>query len=307
MQLVPAERAADGLQGREDWFEQRRDFFIRQVFDDFFQIISTFQELYTVYLACRQPGAQGCADLLNRKSEELRIQIWDKLTSMVGTEMDRGPLWRLKDLCHRLWPEDEHPRNFEGSLIDWLIGSIFHEAMKLKENIYILNSYGPAGFKFSEPESSNRGAGLLRRDISVPRLARMMDINGLIKRIVGDVISQMEQLAFLFGQTGYMLRTMVSGLSQNMLLIRFLVEQEDAVRTLWGEGMDDVFADMFYGSAEQGFCAAGRSYLNGQWYSHALAMYQRAGDIDPGCDEAVAKIYQLQTIIRRNSELLGAV
>jgi hypothetical protein len=304
MQFTSAKMAADGVQGREDWFEQRRDFFIRQVFDDFFLMISSFQELYGIYLTCRQPGAQACADLLDRQNMKLRVQIWDRLTAMVGTEVDRGPLWRLKDLCHRLWPEGEQPCNFEGSLFDWLIGSIFHEAMKLKENIYILNSYGPAAFKFSELEPS-QGAGPLQRDISVPRLARMMDINGLIKRIVGDVISQMEQLAFLFGQAVYMLRTLVSCLSQNMLLIRFLVEQEDTVCTLWGEGMDDVFADMFYDAPEQGFCAAGRSYLNGQWYSRAFAMYQRARDIAPGCDEAVAKVYQLQTIIRRNKELFG--
>ena len=306
MQFVPVKTAADKIKGCEDWFEQRRDFFIRQLFEEYFQIISSFQELYSVYLACRQPGTRGCSDLLDRRNEKLRTQIWDNLTALVGTEVDRGPLWRLKDHCHRLWPEDEHGRNFEGSLIDWLIGSIFHEAMKLKENIYILNSYGPAAFKFSEPEPG-RGAGLLRQDISALRLARMMDINGLIKRIVGDVISQMEQLAFLFGQTGYMLRTMVSGLSHNLLLIRFLVEQESAVRTLWGEGMDDVFADMFYDAPEQGFCAAGRSYLNGQWYSRAFAMYQRALDLDSGCDEAVAKVYQLQAIIRRNKELLGTV
>jgi hypothetical protein len=225
---------------------------------------------------------------------------------MVGTEVAKGPLWQLKDLCHRIWPEDEHSHNLEGALIDWLIGSIFHEAMKLKENIYILNSYGPAAFRFSEPDAGDE-AGEVLQEIPVPRLAQMMDSKGLIKRIVGDVISQMEQLAFLFGQTNYMLRTMVPGLSRNMLLIRFLVEQEVVVQDIWGEEMDTVFADMFYGSPEQGFCAAGRSYLNGQWYTRALSMYDRARAIDSSCDEAVAKVYQLQAIVSQNSELLGAV
>ena len=306
MQFLSANIIRNRQQGREDWFEKRRDFFIRQVFDDFFQIIHSFHGLYGVYLDCRKPEATACSDLLDKQNAELRSRIWDKLTSMVGTEVEKGPLWQLKDLCHRIWPEDEHSRNLEGSLIDWLIGSIFHEAMKLKENIYILNSYGPAAFRFSDPEAGD-GAGLLRLDIPVPRLAQMMDINGLIKRIVVDVINQMEQLAFLFGQTNYMLRTMVPGLSRNMLVIRFLVEQEEVVQELWCEEMDEVFADMFYGAPEQGFCAAGRSYLNGQWYTRGLAMYQRARAIDPGCDEAVAKVYQLQAIIRQNSDLLGTV
>ena len=304
MQFIPEDIIRNRQQSREGWFEQRRDFFIRRVYDDFFSILRSFQDLYQVYLACRKPEADACFDLLDKRIEALRSQIWDKLTAMVGTEVEKGPLWQLKDLCHRLWPEDESARNLEGALIDWLIGSIFHEAMKLKENIYIISSYGPAAFRFSEPDAGD-GAGLLRLDVPVPRLAQMMDIKGLMKRIVVDVISQMEQLAFLFGQANYMLRTMVPGLLRNMLLIRFLLEQEEVVLKLWGEEVDGVFADMFYGAPEQGFCAAGRSYLNGQWYTQALAMYRRALDIDSSCDEAVVKLYQLQAIIRQNSELLG--
>jgi len=303
MQFIPAGITRSRLQGREDWFEQRRDFFVRQVFDDFFSIIRSFQDLYQLYLSCRKSEVGVCSDLLDKENEELRNRIWDKLTIMVGTEAEKGPLWQLKDLCHRIWPKDKDDHNLDGSLIDWLIGSIFHEAMKLKENIYLLNTYGPAAFRISEPDAGD-GAGPRRMEVSVPRLAQMMDIKGLIKRIVVDVIDEMEQLAFLFGQANFMLRTMIPDLSRNMLVIRFLVEREDVVRELWGEGLEAVFEDMFYGAPEQGFCAAGRSYLNGQWYTRALAMYRRAVDIDSGCDEAIAKMYQLQAVIRQNSGLL---
>lgn len=305
MQFISEDIIRNRQQSRESWFEQRRDFFIRQVFDDFFSILRSFQGLYQVYLSCRKSEASACFDMLDKQNEAHRSQIWQKLTAMVGTEVEKGPLWQLKDLCHRLWPEDESARNLEGALVDWLIGSIFHEAMKLKENIYILNSYGPAAFRFSEPDAGD-GTGLLRLDVPAPRLAQMIDIKGLMKRIVVDVISQMEQLAFLFGQANYLLRTMIPDLLRNMLVIRFLLEQEEVVQELWGEGVDAVFTDMFYGAPEQGFCAAGRSYLNGQWYAQALAMYRRALEIDSGCDEAIAKMYQLQAIIRQNSELLGA-
>lgn len=292
MQFIPADINCAPRQGREDWFEQRRDFFVRQVFEDFFSILRSFQDLYQMYLSCRTPGVDTCSDLLDKQNEELRNQIWSTLTRMVGTEVEKGPLWQLKDLCHRLWPDGAGAGSLEGALIDWLIGSIFHEAMKLKENIYILNSYGPAAFRFSTP-----APGL--------RLAQMIDIKGLINRIVVDVIGQLEQLSFLFGQTNSMLRTMISTLATNMLLIRFLAEQEEVLQELWGEGAAGVFADMFYGAPAQGFCAAGRSYLNGQWYTKALAMYQRAVSIDSSCDEAIAKVHQLQTIIRQNSALLN--
>ncbi len=283
--------------GRATWFEQRRDYFMRRVFTDFFSLALSFQELYQVYLSCRKPEADGCLDLLGRRNEELRTRIWDGLTVMVGSEMTKGPLWQLKDLCHRLWPEVEHAHNIEGSLIDWLAGSIFHEAMKLKENIYILNSYGPAAFRISDPGEGNDPDGRYPETTS-PRLIRIMDVNGLIRRIVVDVISQMDQLAFLFGQAAYMLRIMLPDLAGNMLVVRFLAEQEDAVQEIWGECAEDIFVDMFYGAAEQGFCSAGRSYLNGQWYEQAYAMYRRAVDIDGSCDEAFAKVHQLQAMLR---------
>ncbi len=303
MQCIPAEVIAGQDKGRPDWFERRRDYFMRQLFADFFPLAVSFQDLYQVYLSCRKPEFNGCSDLLDRRNEELRTQIWDGLTVMVGSEVAKGPLWQLKDLCHRLWPEEEHGHNLEGSLIDWLVGSMFHEAMKLKENIYILNSYGPAAFRISGPGNSD--ASRSHAETASPRLARMMDVKGLIRRIVVDVIRQMDQLAFLLGQTSYMLRTILSGLTSNMLVVRLLVEQEDVTFELWGEKADAVFADMFYDAPEQGFCAAGRSYLSGQWYARALAMYRRAVAVDAGCDEAFVKVSQLQAILRQNEELLG--
>jgi hypothetical protein len=303
MQYIPAAGTARQFQERQDWFALRRDFFVRQLYVDFFDLLRSFQDLYQVYLSCRSPEADGCSDLLDRKNEPLRSRIWEKLTAMVGTELEKGPLWQLKDLCHRLWPEQEHGYNLDGSLIDWLVGSLFHEAMKLKENIYILNSYGPAAFRIGDPGAGG-GSGEHGLEPAPPRLARIMDVKGLIRRIVVDVIRQMDQLAFLFGQAGYMLRTMIPALAQNMLVVRFLVEQEDLVFELWGEKAEDVFEEMFYGAPEQGFCSAGRSYLNGQWYDRALAMYTRAIQLEPGCDEAFARVHQLRAVLGSRDLLL---
>jgi len=282
---------------KEGWFEQRRDFFMRQVFEDFFAILRSFQDLYQVYLCSKSLGSRSDFDLLARENDRLRSQIWDKLTLMVGTEVDKGPLWQLKDLCHRIWPENEQTRALEGTLIDWLVGLIFHEAMKLKENIYILGSYGPAAFRQQEPETGER--------VGLRDLTQIMDVKGLIKRVVVDVTAQMDQLAFLFGQTSYIFRTMLPRLSENMLVVRFLVEQEKSVEEFWGEGTADVFCDMFQDNPEQGFCAAGRSYQRGQWYTQALAMYQRALLIDENCPEAGNRCKELYLLVRKNKELPG--
>ena len=126
------------------------------------------------------------------------------------------------------------------------------------------------------------------------RLAKVMDRRGLVRRVAVDVMRQMEQLAFLFGQTNNFLRTMLPGLSEHILLARFLVEKEDMVEELWGESLEAVFEDMFQGRSEQGFCAAGRSYMQGDWYTRALVMYHRALEIHPGSLEAQEKARELK-------------
>lgn len=271
---------------RGAWLDRQRNFFVRQVYADFFSLISSFQEMYQSYCACRASEAGKCY-LLNEGQAQCRI--WDQLAAMVGTEAEQGPLRLLQDLCQRLWPEGGQGRTIEEPLIGWLIGSIFHEAMKLKEDVQILNSYGSAG-------------GLA----PASRLHRIIDRKGLVRRVAVDVMRQMEQLAFLFGQTSNMLRSMLPALAGNLLLLRFLVEREGMVEELWGEELVSIFQDMFPGQPAQGFCAAGRSCMSGQWHTRALIMCRRALDVDSSCGEAAALAAELEAMIARNSSFLEA-
>lgn len=289
---------------RNNWFEKRRDFFVRKVIDEFFQLTQTFQSTYLLYLECPTPQSWVCSDLLENHAAAVREKIWEKLTEMVGAENAKGPLWRLKDSCHLVWPEGEKEHDVSGSLVDWLIGSIFHESMKLKENIYLLNRYGPAACRMKElpvdvPVTPTSG----RSDL--PRLENMIDVQGVINRAATDVVNQMEHIAHLFNHACFMLRIMIPGLVGNALVVRLLIERESLVNELWGESLEDVFQDMFWGDAAEGFCVAGRSYLRGQWFAQALQMYQRALKVNSTCDEAITRMVQLQAVVRENKELLG--
>jgi len=290
---------------RNSWFDRQRNFFVRQFFADFFTLTYSFQKLYRSYCDCRGSAMGSSCYLLHHQGENAHCRIWDQLNWMIGEETDKGPLWNLRELCRRVWPEGEHEENVEGSLVDWLMGSIFHEAIRLREDVHILNNYGNAALK-SRQMTAAREAGDRQQHLPASRFAKIMDRKNLIKRVAVDVMQQMEQLAFLFGQTNNMLRTMLSGLADNFLLVRFLVEQEDIVEDLWGEGLADVFADMFFNTPARGFCAAGSSYMSGQWYTRALIMYKRALEFDEGCDEAEKKVQELELLIQKNSAFLGA-
>ena len=287
---------------RPGWFEQRRDHFIRRIVDDFFSLVRSFQQLYEVYLKCRNAQGHGDVDLLCPETEEVRAQMWNRLTEMIGTETEKGMLWQLKDLCHQVWPEQEREYDVHGSLMDWLLGSVFHEAMKLKENIYLLNTYGPAAIRMRDlPEVSS--VRVLRPSGSFPRLSNMVDAETLIRRIAVDVVGQMEQIGFLLGQANFILRMMMPDLAGNMLVVRLLVEKEELVQSGWGEQIEELFTDMFSGSGAEGFCAAGRSYLSGQWYVQALDMYERALSCESQCDEARAKVVHLKAVLQENRSL----
>lgn len=277
---------------------------MRQLVEDFFSVQSSFVETYLVYLECRSPGKFACSDLLDEHAVEKRRQLWDNLVRMVGTENEKGPLWNLKDLCHLVWPDANDEQDVSGSLLDWFIGSIFHETMKLKENIYLLDRYGPAAYRIQAgPQESEEimHSGVLK--YTVKWLGNMVDVQGLISRAAGDAVSQMEQVAFLLNHASYLLRLKISEMANNALIVRLLVEKEEMVRQLWSESVEDLFRDMFCGNVAEGFCSAGRSYLGSQWYTQALKMFQSVLEIDPDNDEAILRTAQLKSVVKDNPEL----
>ncbi|HHD57190.1 MAG TPA: hypothetical protein ENK89_05890 [Desulfobulbaceae bacterium] len=287
---------------RRSWFERRRDYFVCQAVADFFRFVGSFHKLYQDYLQCRNPeGAGGDIDLLAPHSGERRQRMWDRLRVMIGSETDKGQLWQLKDICHVVWPEHDREHTIHGALIDWFVGSVFHEAMKLKENIYLLNTYGPAALQI-QGLSSQAAVGFPDAGSSLPHLSSMVDVEPLIRKISIDVGRQMEQIGILLGQASCILRIMIPELSENSLVVRLLIEEEETVRALWGEDAAAVLADMFAGSSALGFCAAARSYLAGQWYQEALDMYGRALACDERCDEAQEKIAEIRAMPEMHEE-----
>ena len=294
---------------RRDWFAVRRDHFVRQAIGNYFCFVQSFHQLYEEYLHCRHPGGAGSdIDILAAGTGERRQKMWDQLAMMIGSETDKGRLWELKDLCHSIWPENDRQYNVHGALLDWLLGSIFHEAMKLKENIYLINTYGPAarrirGLTPSSPDCSPAAAS------SLSRLSSMVDVELLIGRIAVEVGRQMERIGVLTGQATCILRLMMPELAGNPLVVRLLVEEEEAVAALWGEETTAVLADMFGGSAARGFCIAGDSYFAGQWYRQAIAMYRRSLVCDDACEKARQKIEEIKAMpeLDREPQRVAAV
>ncbi|RJX28215.1 MAG: hypothetical protein C4531_12480 [Desulfurivibrio sp.] len=260
----------DGQQHNR-WFAGRRDFFVTSMLKGFYRTASGFLQIYQDYL---KTGSVP----------------YDEIDKLVGTENRKGCLWRLKDDCHQLWRHGDAAFELNGSLLDWIVGSLFHEAMKLKENIYL--------FEFYAPLAHDR-KGVWRQEIQHfcgGECRRFME------RISHEVDRQMENLGFMFGRAIYLLRTMLPTQAHNPLLLRYLIEHRDVVGELWSESLDDIFKDMFHGVPESGYCLAAQSYFDGNWYEKSLDACQEALRLNAHCDEAMQRRGQLEALLRKTKE-----
>jgi len=263
------------------WLQRRRSYHVMILYRDFHRAFLHFSDIYQAY------ANNGTV-------------TFSELEKLVGSENDKGRLWQLKDRCHLLWRQEEG-RNIEGCLLDLVLGSLFHECMKLKENIYLREKYRPQleqylKFPRQTPEQppvpdpvsgSSRGYEWVR----------------FLLRTGGESGSQMESLSFLFGQANFLLRRLLAEETHNKLLLRYLVEHEDQAAECWHEPLDQLFAELFYGSPEVGFCGAAHSYLEGDWYEAAKKAFQRALRLNPDCHDARRQIPKLAALCRLEENL----
>lgn len=269
-------RQAAGPPSRNHWFEERRHLFLKNMFKGFCETHGRFLAIYQAYAA----GAG--------------VPFAD-LDALVGTESNRGHLWLLKDRCHQLWRDSDPGRDLSGSLFDWVIGSIFHEAMKLKENSYMLQYYGPLAEAMQA-----RSAGQSVRFCGD-------ECQRFLTRTREEIGHQMESLGFMFTRALLILRAVVLGQTENALLVRHLVENPGVVEQLWHEPLACLLADMFPAGADQAYCVAARSYLAGDWHREAQAAYRQALAVNPACEEAHRHIHQLEGLLRHNAHTTPAL
>ncbi len=232
------------------WFEQRRDFLFKEVVREY---LKNQQYCGALHEGCKQGG-------------ELPFTSMDY---WVGTESRHGPLWQLKDTCHNLFRNSQARRGLREYLFDWAVGSAFHAAMKLKEDVYLLTSYR------------------LRHDAlegcTDPLTLRRLEKCGqTTDKIARGLTQQVRDIRHLLEEAGRQLRDLLADQRRNKLLMRFLVEEKRSLEKVWGPGaLEAIFADVFPQGAHLGYCVAGQSYLEGGWYKDAHETFRRALEVNP--------------------------
>lgn len=181
---------------------------------------------------------------------------------------ERSPLFRLKERCHTLFRgkgADQAPMR-RAALFDLAVGSLFHEAMKFRENFYQQVVYAPRvrALRNNAAEGDPEEAELLREFDKIQATAEAR---------LGEALQETEAL---LAHTGDQLWALLRG-RRDGLITRYLIEQCDRVEQLHPGGLDGLLEQM-HGDATEGYVAAGLSYLASAHFGLALTALTMASD-----------------------------
>jgi hypothetical protein len=184
---------------------------------------------------------------------------------------DRGKscLYRLKQMSHELFRNAEEA-TYREKFYDITVGYIFHEAMKLRENVYQLEYYEP---QYQTLVASDELTVLERKvvhefDVLILKARKRLK-EGLkeVKMLLKDLVTQLKDLLKLY-------RT-------NYLLPRFILENEKALIKIYHkQGFFEILNDMYDHGRSTLIYKAACSYLDSEYYGSARLLFQKVATMD---------------------------
>lgn len=211
--------------------------------------------------------------------EDAGLLSFPVLRDLLGHEMNKGLLWRLKDTAHHLFRNVEDPSNV-GLFLDWGIGYIFHETMKLKEDAYQRANYAPL---MEHLENGKLTCG---------EKSICSNMAGIVDQTLESIRREIERIRFIFQNCRILFPKYLSNHADNELMARFLFERQELVQNVF-ESEYDAFIGNLYGEDRlRLYLLAARSLRTGGWLSEAEKALEDAEQKHPG-SETVAKEREL--------------
>jgi tetratricopeptide (TPR) repeat protein len=191
---------------------------------------------------------------------------------------DKGQslLYNLKEQSHFLFrykgKGSVHKKEW---LLDLAIGSIFHEAMKLRENIYQMEIYQPRYLQYK----LKAGKSHYEHDY-------LHQFERIISKAEQGVLDGMAETRSLFHDAMAQLIDFFKENAKNPFLARFLIEHQMLLRKVYGfKRTKEVFNLMFQKGFRDAYYLVGCSYLNSEHYDLSSLYFSKALRIDPSDNE----------------------
>ena len=177
---------------------------------------------------------------------------------------DKGKscLFRLKEMSHELF-RNSNEASYKEKLYDITVGYIFHESMKLRENLYQLEFYRPSYDKV--PDTLTDLEKKIVHEIEVlTKKARKKLEEGIkeVKVLIIELVAQLKGLIKLY--------------EDNYLLPRFIFENEKSFVSIYGrKGFGNLLNDLFGGGKDILMFKAALSYLESEYYDIARLIFRK--------------------------------
>ncbi len=203
---------------------------------------------------------------------------FDDLAKLID---DRGQsiLFNLKELSHALYRRNSSPSEKE-QLFDLAIASIFHLAMKIREDAYQLEIYGPKYRALTQDEKSLRQESLV------------CQFQGILSRAEKSLKDGMEEIDFLIKDIFHPFKELLCEYRENGLLIRFFLEEKGLLQEAMGsDALEEIFQTLYGAEKAQPYRLAGESYFASAFYGKAWQLFSLALEKNPADESLHFKIY----------------
>ncbi len=198
---------------------------------------------------------------------------FEDAAELVG-DSETSLLFRLKERCHSLFrrdPASSLERMRREALFDLAIGSLFHEAMKFRENFYQKEVYGP------RVETLRQQAGEEGRLL-------FLEFEKILAQAEARSAEAMQETEALLALTREQLRLLLADRSDDGLIARYLVDNPDLVGEVFPDGLDALLQEI-HGDSARGYTVAARSFLDSAFFEQAGTALRCALEQSPDSDE----------------------
>ncbi|GAB6060741.1 tetratricopeptide repeat protein [Desulfonatronum parangueonense] len=220
------------------WIRSKRPEFVRDILRDFCLSQQVLENQFRLFDA----------------EEHLEFEV---LRDILGVEMNKGLLWRLKDTAHHLFRTDQDGDVY-GQLLGWCLGYIFHEAMKLKEDAYQRESYG------------GRFMQLKEIGLSFEERHMLEELSKVIDQTRESMRREVARIRFIIASSRKLFVRYLPDHRDNALLARLLYDRNNLVRMVFAEEYGPLVKAMYGDRPELLYQLASQSLMLGGWEREAV-------------------------------------
>ncbi len=233
----------------KSWIQAKMPEFIRDTFRDFCLAGSALEEQFETF-------------------DRERSVSFEILNDLIGTAMNKGLLWRLKDTAHLLF-QNTPGDPLSGRFLDWGLGYIFHEAYKLREDAYQNLNYAPLF-------SNLRG-----KDIALPESSIGQDFVQVVEQTEESMEREISRIRFIMSRCRKLLPLFLKDHKENTLLGRLIYSQNHLIREVFRDEYDFLIDTIYAEEPEMLYVFASTSLRKGGWMAKAIEATNQAYKLNP--------------------------